>query len=125
MVEARTNVAVGDTLPELVRGPIDRATLALFAGAGHDHVRLHIDSDFAHAAGMGDVFAHGMLSMAWLAQMLTHWAPKERLRRGNVRFTAFPPLPPTVTCRGQTGEAFQAAGGRPAGGHNGEGRGRE
>src|SRR3546814_10853208 len=51
MVEARTNVAVGDTLPELVRGPIDRATLALFAGASHDHVRLHIDSDFAHTAG--------------------------------------------------------------------------
>jgi acyl dehydratase len=107
-------VEVGDTLPELVRGPIDRATLALFAGASHDHVRLHIDSDFAKAAGMDDVFAHGMLSMAYLAQMLTHWAPQERLRRWNVRFTAITPLHATVTCRGEITEIFEEAGERLA-----------
>jgi len=105
---------VGDTLPELVRGPIDRATLALFAGASHDHVPLHIDSDFAKAAGMDDVFAHGMLSMAYLAQMLTHWAPQERLRRWNVRFTAITPLHATVTCRGEITEIFEEAGERLA-----------
>jgi acyl dehydratase len=104
----------GDTLPELVRGPIDRATLALFAGASHDHVPLHIDSDFAKAAGMDDVFAHGMLSMAWLAQMLTHWAPQERLRRWTVRFTAITPLHATVTCRGEITEIFEEAGERLA-----------
>lgn len=107
-------VEVGDTLPELVRGPIDRATLALFAGASHDHVPLHIDSDFAKAAGMDDVFAHGMLSMAYLAQMLTHWAPQERLRRWNVRFTAITPLHATVTCRGKITEIFEEAGERLA-----------
>jgi acyl dehydratase len=107
-------VEVGDTLPELVRGPIDRATLALFAGASHDHVPLHIDSDFAKAAGMDDVFAHGMLSMAYLAQMLTHWAPQERLRRWNVRFTAITPLHATVTCRGEITEIFEEAGERLA-----------
>lgn len=107
-------VEVGDTLPELARGPIDRATLALFAGASHDHVPLHIDSDFAHAAGMDDVFAHGMLSMAYLAQMLTHWAPQERLRRWTVRFTAITPLHATVTCRGEITEIFEEAGERLA-----------
>jgi acyl dehydratase len=104
----------GDTLPELVRGPIGRATLALFAGASHDHVPLHIDSDFAQAAGMDDVFAHGMLSMAYLAQMLTHWAPQERLRRWTVRFTAITPLHATVTCRGEITEIFEEAGERLA-----------
>ena len=107
-------VEVGDKLPELVRGPIDRATLALFAGASHDHVPLHIDSDFAHAAGMDDVFAHGMLSMAYLAQMVTHWAPQERLRRWTVRFTAITPLHATVTCRGEVIEIFEEAGERLA-----------
>ena len=107
-------VEVGDALPELVRGPIDRATLALFAGASHDHVPLHIDSDFAKAAGMDDVFAHGMLSMAYLAQMLTHWAPQERLRRWNVRFTAITPLHATVTCRGEITQIFEEAGERLA-----------
>jgi acyl dehydratase len=107
-------VEVGDTLPELVRSPIDRATLALFAGASHDHVPLHIDSDFAKAAGMDDVFAHGMLSMAYLAQMLMHWAPQERLRRWTVRFTAITPLHATVTCRGEITEIFEEAGERLA-----------
>ena len=107
-------MAVGDTLPALVRGPIDRATLALFAGASHDHVPLHIDSDFAKTAGMDDVFAHGMLSMAWLAQMLTQWAPQARLRRWSVRFTAITPLHATVTCRGEIVDIFEEAGERLA-----------
>src|SRR3546814_2391616 len=94
MAEPRgtVSIAVGDVLPELVRGPIDRKTLALFAGASHDHVPLHIDTDFARAAGMDDVFAHGMLGMAYLAQMLTRWAPQGHLRSWNVRFTAITPL---------------------------------
>jgi len=107
-------VEVGYMVPELVRGPIDRATLALFAGASHDHVPLHIDSDFAKSAGMDDVFAHGMLSMAWLAQMLTHWAPQERLRRWTVRFTAITPLHATVTCRGEIIEIVEEGGERLA-----------
>lgn len=114
MANGRSEIAVGDMLPELVRGPVDRTTLALFAGASHDHVRLHIDSDFAKAAGLDDVFAHGMLSMAWLGQMLTHWVPQERLRHWNVRFTAITPLYATVTCRGEITEIYEEAGERLA-----------
>ncbi|QNA85535.1 dehydratase [Sphingomonas sp. So64.6b] len=104
----------GDTLPELVRGPITRGTLALFAGASHDHVLLHIDSDFAKAAGMNDVFAHGMLSMAYLAQALRDWAPGARIRHWNVRFTAITPLHSTVHCFGEVVETFQEDSGRSA-----------
>ncbi len=69
-------ITVGSSLPSLTHGPISRATLALFAGASNDHVPLHIDSDYAKSAGMDDVFGHGMLSMAYLAQLLTHWRPQ-------------------------------------------------
>jgi acyl dehydratase len=104
----------GERLPELVRGPITRGTLALFAGASHDHVPLHIDSDFAQAAGMDDVFAHGMLSMAYLAQALRSWAPAERLRNWNVRFTAITPLYAAVHCRGEVVEIVERDGERCA-----------
>lgn len=116
MVEAMTRppATVGNMLPEHVQRPISRATLALFAGASHDHVPLHIDSDFARAAGMDDVFAHGMLGMAYLAQMLTHWAPQERLRRWSVRFVAIAPLHATLTCRGEVIELFEEASERSA-----------
>ena len=111
---ARDGLAIGDRLPEHVRGPITRTTLALFAGASNDHVPLHIDSDFAKAAGMDDVFAHGMLSMAYLAQMLTSWAPQDRLRDWSARFTAITPLHATVHCRGEVTEIFELNGVRQA-----------
>jgi acyl dehydratase len=97
----------GEQLPELIRGPITRGTLALFAGASHDHVLLHIDSDYAKAAGMTDVFGHGMLSMAYLAQALRSWTPRDRIRHWNARFTAITPLYATVHCRGEVVEIFE------------------
>ena len=103
---------VGDTLPELVRGPITRGTLALFAGASNDHVLLHIDSDFARAAGMDDVFAHGMLSMAYLGQLLTGYFPQARLREWHVRFVAITPLHATVHCFAKVVDIFADEGGR-------------
>jgi len=113
MVEKFSFVA-GERLPDLVRGPITRGTLALFAGASHDHVLLHIDSDYARAAGMDDVFAHGMLSMAYLGQALKGWAPQHRIRHWNVRFTAITPLHAIVTCRGTVESVSQEAGERRA-----------
>ncbi len=81
-------VSVGDPLPPLLLPPVTRTTLALFAGASGDHNPIHIDIDFARAAGMPDVFAHGMLSMAWLGRLLTTWAPQQALREFDVRFSA-------------------------------------
>ncbi len=81
-------IEVGDTLPPLALPPVTRTTLALFAGASGDHNPIHIDIDFARAAGMSDVFAHGMLSMAWLGRMVTNWAPQRDLREFSVRFSA-------------------------------------
>ncbi|OYX36563.1 MAG: dehydratase [Caulobacterales bacterium 32-69-10] len=107
-------LAIGVALPELSRGPITRADLALYAGASHDHVKLHIDSDYARAAGMDDVFAHGMLSMAYLAQAVKSWTSQERLRRWSVRFTAITPLHAVVTCRGEVVELFEEDGERRA-----------
>ncbi len=92
---------VDDALPEIRRGPITRGTLALFAGASGDHVLLHIDSDYAKAAGLDDVFAHGMLSMAYLAQVLTDAMPQHAIRSWSTRFLAVTPLHATVRCGGK------------------------
>lgn len=107
-------IAVGTKLPPLSHGPLTRATLALFAGASNDHVPLHIDSDYARSAGMDDVFGHGMLSMAYLAQLLTRWRPQAHLLRWNVRFTAITPLYVTVHSTGEINEIFEMNGRRVA-----------
>ena len=93
-------INVGDELPPLVVEPISRTTLALFAGASGDHNPIHIDVDVARSAGLDDVFAHGMLSMAYLGRLLTGWAPQGRLRSVQVRFTAITPVHGQPTCTG-------------------------
>ena len=93
-------VNVGDVLPPLSLPPVTRATLAVYAGASGDHNPIHIDVDFARAAGMPDVFAHGMLVMAWLGRLLTNWAPQQDLREFGVRFSAMTLIGEKITCTG-------------------------
>ena len=81
--------------------------LALFAGASGDHNPIHIDIDFARRAGMPDVFAHGMLGMAWMGRLLTRWAPQSRLRRMDARFMGITHLGNQITCRGKVVEIIE------------------
>jgi acyl dehydratase len=106
--------AAGDRLPALALPPVDRTTLALFAGASGDHNPIHIDIDFARKAGMPDVFAHGMLSMAWLARLLTDWQPQSKLRRFNARFLGITHLGNQITCTGEVTEIVEEGGERLA-----------
>jgi acyl dehydratase len=92
-------VSVADPDP-LTLDPVSRSALALFAGASGDHNPIHIDIDFARSAGFDDVFAHGMLSMAYLGRVLTSWLPQERIRSYGVRFAAVTPLAAKPTCSG-------------------------
>jgi len=107
-------VNVGDALPTLTLPAITRTTLALFAGASGDHNPIHIDSDFAKAAGMPDVFAQGMLPMAYLARLLTNWVPQSRLRQFNVRFSAMTAIGTTLHCSGVVIEKLESGGERLA-----------
>lgn len=103
-------VAIGDTLPSLTTAPISRATLALFAGASGDHNPMHIDLDVARSAGMKDVFAHGMLSMAYLGRLLTNWVPQQAIRQFSTRFQAITWPNEVLTCTGTIVEKWQQDG---------------
>ena len=86
--------------------------MALFAGASGDHNPVHIDIDFARKAGMPDVFAHGMLGMAWLGRLLTTWAPQAQLRKFDARFQGITHLGNAVTCSGKVLEKLEVNGER-------------
>ena len=104
-------VQVGDELLALQFPPVDRTTLALFAGASGDHNPIHIDIDVARRAGMPDVFAQGMLGMAWVGRLITGWAPQSRLRRFDARFQGITHLGNAMRCSGRVVEKLE---------HNGE-----
>ena len=82
------DINVGDQPVRLETDPISRTTLALYGGASGDHNPMHIDIDYARAAGETDVFAHGMLVMAYLGRAVTSWVPQSALRSCNTRCTA-------------------------------------
>ena len=105
--EIRAPVRVGDRLPEMVLPAVDRALLCRFAGASGDLNPIHIDIDFARRAGMPDVFAHGMLGMAWLGRLLTEWRPQSSLRSFSVRFVALTHLGNQPVLRGQVVELLE------------------
>ena len=104
------SIKIGDTLPPLTLPLVNRTTLALFAGASGDHNAVHIDLDYVRRAGMPDVFAHGMLSMAYLGRLLTQWVEQRQLRQFGVRFVGITQLGHQITCTGKVVEKFEAEG---------------
>jgi acyl dehydratase len=93
-------LAVGDRVLHKQFPPISRHKLALYCGASGDHNPIHVDLDFARAAGYPDVFAHGMFVMACLGQALTDAVPQPRLRSFATRFVAITQLGASLTCEG-------------------------
>ena len=67
-----TPATVGQELPEL-RIPITRERLVMYAGASGDFNDIHWSDRAAAAAGLPDVIAHGMLTMAEAVRVVTAW----------------------------------------------------
>jgi acyl dehydratase len=87
--------------------PITRTTLALYAGASGDHNAVHIDVDAAKAADFDDVFAQGMLVMAYMGRAITEAVPQDRLREFTARFLAITQLGAELSCVGKSGEPYE------------------
>lgn len=98
-------VAVGDQLPA-VSYPLRRADLVRYAGAGGDFNPIHWNGRFAREVGLPDVIAHGMLTMATAARLVTDWCgdPGAVVSYG-VRFTK-----PVVVPDDGTGATVEVSG---------------
>lgn len=91
---------------------ITRELLATFAAATGDTNPIHIDPEAARDAGLEDVIAHGMLSMAWLGRLVTTAHPQSELVDLTVRFTAVTPAGarPTFTCNASDATTYHLRG---------------
>jgi acyl dehydratase len=106
-IEVIKTLKVGDMLEPLIQKAISRSTLALFAGASGDHNPIHIDIDFAKSVGLDDVFAHGMLGMAYLGRFLTLFVDQKNLRSYSVRFSSITQVGAELKCSGKVTEIFE------------------
>ena len=109
-LQAAKNPTVGDRLVYKSFPPISRHRLALYCGASGDHNPVHVDLDFAKKAGFNDVFAHGMLVMAYLGQALTDAVAPTAIRSFSTRFSAITQLGAQLTCEGSVIELLEADG---------------
>lgn len=87
------DVSVGTELPA-ASFPVTRADLVRYAGASGDFNVIHWNQRVAQSVGLPDVIAHGMLTMAMAARVVTDWLgdPAAVLEYG-VRFTRPVPVP--------------------------------
>lgn len=104
------NLNVGDAIPNMVKENISRTQLALFAGASGDHNPIHLDDEEAKSGGLPGVIVHGMLTMAFLGQVLTGWVPQNQLRGWNARFVSMAFPGDTITCKGVVAEKISENG---------------
>jgi acyl dehydratase len=90
---AYDEVAVGDALPGRTFD-VRRRDLVRYAGASGDFNPIHWSDRAAHGAGLPDVIAHGMFTMATAVRVVTAWCgdPGAVVQYG-VRFTRPVPVP--------------------------------
>lgn len=83
--------AKGHRLSQLVKAPVTRQQLKLYAEASSDTNPIHLDETAAQKAGLPGVIAHGMLTMAFMGEFL-HQALDElgggQIREMSCRFKA-------------------------------------
>jgi acyl dehydratase len=84
---------------------VTQAQVDAYADASGDHNPIHINPEAARAVGLEGTIAHGMLSMAFLGQLVTDWLaarpePGGWLARLRVRFQAMVRPEDTLACHG-------------------------
>lgn len=89
----------GDALAPHVRGPITKPEIAEYSRAAGDPNPMHVDEEFAKAAGYPGVFAQGMLSMGYLGQYVTKLAGVGNVKMLQARFAKITWPDETITCR--------------------------
>ena len=94
------DMTIGQHL-ELSKPAITRLQIAKFAGASGDFNPSHVDEDIARdIGGMGGVFAHGMLGMGFIGQMLTDFLWDRPLRLLSTKATLIVRPGDVLTCKG-------------------------
>ncbi|MBN2534507.1 MAG: MaoC family dehydratase N-terminal domain-containing protein [Spirochaetales bacterium] len=94
------SIKEGDELPALTKGPITQVQLAKYAGASGDFNPIHLDNNYAKAAGLDGIIAHGMLLMGILGQMISGWAGISAVKEYSVHFKSYTRLQDRVTAKG-------------------------
>jgi acyl dehydratase len=104
--KARPAEPEGQPIPSLTKR-VTQEQIDAYAEVSGDHNPIHVNPEVARAVGLDGTIAHGMLSMAFLGQLVTDWVAQQPagnwLARLRVRFQAMVRPGDTLTCKGVLG----------------------
>lgn len=101
-------VPQGDPIPPISKH-VTQGQIDAYADVSGDHNPIHINPEAARAVGLDGTIAHGMLSMAFVAQLLTAWLANDSIPHGwvkrlRVRFQSMVRPGDTLSVRAVRGE---------------------
>ena len=83
--------AIGTSLPVILR-TVDQATIDAYARASGDFNPIHIDPEFARTGPFGRTIAHGLMTLAYVAELLTDWSDGAFDGTGEIDVTFISPI---------------------------------
>lgn len=93
---------LGQHLGPLEKPPVTKTQLVKYSGASGDFNPIHTVEEFAQQAGLGGVIAHGMLTMAFVGQMISDIVGVDGdLRTFGIRFNGMVRPGDVITCEGE------------------------
>ncbi|GIX48579.1 MAG: hypothetical protein KatS3mg131_2790 [Candidatus Tectimicrobiota bacterium] len=102
MAIATRDTAIGSTLPSLSKH-VTQAMINAYGQVNGDRNLIHYDGDYARARGFRDAIAHGLLTFAFVSEMLARYFGPRWTQGGKVRVKFTAPVYPgdVVTAGGQ------------------------
>ena len=84
-LDSKTELQImGDSLPTIAK-TVTQAQLVEYSAASNDQNPLHLDPEFAASTQFGGIIAHGMLTLAFVSQMLLTAFGRDWLESGILR----------------------------------------
>ncbi len=78
---------------------VTRERIGAYAGASGDHNPLHLDDEYARSTQFGGVIAHGMLSMAFVCELMVTNFPETWHKGGKMKLRFKAPVNPGETVK--------------------------
>lgn len=104
------DVNIGDEIPFLIK-TITKEQILDYADASGDYNPIHVDEESAKKAGLGGIIAHGLLSFAFVTQLITDWLPDPmNLKKIGVRFSSMVRPGDKLTIKGKLKDKYKRDG---------------
>ena len=105
VVKKFSEIMIGDKIP-IVTKKITQEKIDIYAEASGDFNPIHIDEEFARQTPFKGTIAHGLLTLAYISEMMVQWSGKKWFTGGELKLTFLSPVRPgdTIVTGGEVKE---------------------